>query len=234
MRNIFIGLIIIAFIAGGAWYYSNQRGQSDADAQDTPIQKWNVSINNWDFQGAYTGNPELEKRANDEIARLKKLIGSGTETEYSYYISIANQYDLLGDGENEYVYLKKALAIDDATTGLAWANVAVLFARLGDEKSARDAYARAVKAQAHPQYVTAYLDFLTQHFTDDTAAIEGAYEAAVLSVGEAPQLLEIRARWLEGQGRFQEAIDAWNKLKQLSPGSSSAADLEIKQLQSRL
>ena len=226
-RNIIIGLVLILSLTGAWWQYKGQNSYAFTFAEGESVQSWN-------FPGAYTGNTELEKRASDEIARLKKLVGNGPETDYSYFVAVANQYDLLGDGKNEFAYLKKALAIDDAHTGLAWENAGALFARLGAPKSARDAYSRAVQAQPSPQYVTTYLEYLTNNFAEDSAAINAVYADAVVSVGEAPQLLEIRARWLEGRGRYQEAIDEWKKLKLLSPESSTAADLEIKQLQSKL
>src|SRR3989344_9088271 len=111
---IIIGILLIFLVAGGWWY-----SQRDAGYAHQFIEEESVT---WDFQGAYEGNAELEEKARNEIARLEGLIDNEEDdnTDYAVYVSIANQYDLLGDGENEYAYLKKALAIDPEHTGLAW------------------------------------------------------------------------------------------------------------------
>jgi hypothetical protein len=121
------------------------------------------TIASWDFKGAYTGNIELTKRAEIEIARLEGFFSKGEATDYELYVSIANQYSLLGDGANELAYLKKALAIDSTDTGLAWYNAGVLFERLKAYSTARFAFGQAAKAQAIPQYQNALADFIKAH-----------------------------------------------------------------------
>ena len=217
-----IALVVLAGI--GVWYFTSGKSYQYSLAAGETISQWS-------FVGAYTGNSELEKRARDEISRLEGFVGKGPDTDYSYYISIANQYDLLGDGKSEYSYLQKALAIDALHTGLAWSNVAALFERLGALSSARDAYKRAANAQASPQYITAYLEFLTERFPHETSEIENAYAIGIEALGEAPQLLQIHARWLEGEGHIQDAINDWKKIKRLVPASAAATDIEIKRLQ---
>ena len=120
------------------------------------------TVSSWSFQGAYTGHAELVQKAETEITRLSNLIGT-TDSDYEIYVSIANQYDLLGDGENELRYLKYALAIDAETTGLAWYNLGVLFDRLHAYHTARTAYQNAAKAQAIAQYLNAYQEYARAH-----------------------------------------------------------------------
>src|SRR3989344_3359787 len=121
----FIALLLI--VASALWWI----------LRPAPVPTFNLQmaegeqVQSWDFKGAYTGNPELETKATAEIQRLTGLIGSGEYPDYTVYVSIANQYDLLGDGENELAYLEHALALDATTTGLAWNNAGALFARLG-------------------------------------------------------------------------------------------------------
>jgi tetratricopeptide (TPR) repeat protein len=121
------------------------------------------TIASWNFPGAYTGNAELMAKANAEIARFTALIGTGTYTDYTLYVSIANEYDLQGDGKNEFAYLKKALAIDSEKTGLAWYNAGQLFTRLGAYATARTAFERAARAEPITQYEQALADFLAAH-----------------------------------------------------------------------
>src|SRR3989344_1086031 len=132
------------------------------------------TIVSWDFAGTYNDSGQLEARANSEIARMKSLLNSGTFTNYELYVSIANQYELLGDGKQEFTYLNYALAIDSTITGLAWHNMGKLLERLGAYNSARVAYDRMLAAQVTSQYIRARLEFLKAHMPWDTDAIKQA------------------------------------------------------------
>ncbi len=227
-HTIIIGIIVLLIIGAGAYAYMQKSGgYSYTLAQGEHIADWHL-------QGAYTGNADLEKKANDEITRLRGLLSNKKDaiTDYTLYISIANQYHLLGDGKDEYEYLMQALAIDSTTTGLAWENLGVLLEQTGAPKSARDAYAHAAAAQPQiVQYQAQYLDFLTNHFKDNTAEIEAAFANAQKTDQTDLTLLQIRARWLEGTGRTTEAIAVWKNMRALSPESSASIDAEIKRLQ---
>ncbi len=128
----------------------------------------------WYFVGAYNDGGEFEARATAEIQRMKSLLNSGTFTNYELYVSIANQYELLGDGKQEYTYLNYALALDSTKTGLAWHNMGKLLEKLGAYKSARVAYDRMIQVQSTTQYLRARLEFLKAHMPEDTAAIKKA------------------------------------------------------------
>lgn len=177
-RNIVLIGILIILVAVGAWWYTSQSEMYPFEIASED------NIQSWDFQGAYEGNADLEKRAHDEIDRLEGLVGSGEETDYILYVSIANQYNLLGDGENEYKYLRMALAEDSETTGLAWHNLGKLFERLGAYGSARIAYDGMVRAQPGLQYFNTRLEFLKTHYPNDTAAIAAAEADIKAVVGE--------------------------------------------------
>ena len=127
-------------------------------------------VTSWDFTGAYTGNSELEAKADADITRLTGLLGSGQYSDYILYVSIANQYDLKGDGKNELAYLRKALA-EDPATGLAWNNIGQLFERLGAYNTARVALERAVLVQPIEQYKRALADFMALRFPSGSAAL---------------------------------------------------------------
>jgi len=106
-------------------------------------------ISSWDFTGVYTDNAELTAKAYAEISRLTNLLGVGTYPDVNLYVSLANQYQLLGNGKQEYYYLGLAIAADPAS-GLPWHNLGVLMDRLGAKKTAQVAYDKAVSLQ--PQY----------------------------------------------------------------------------------
>ena len=132
------------------------------------------TVASWNFQGAYTDNPDLLQKAQVEIARLSSMLGSGTYTDYELYVSIASQYDLLGEGAKELTYLEKALGIDSAHTGLAWENTGGLMTRLGANLTARTAFENAVDAQPSPQYIQTLISFLQTNFPQDSADIQKA------------------------------------------------------------
>ncbi|MBI2610563.1 hypothetical protein HYW60_01335 [Candidatus Kaiserbacteria bacterium] len=230
-KNILIGIVAAALIAGGAWFlFGNQ-------AHPLPVAEGDA-ISSWDFQGSYEGNSELEKRARDEIARSEGLLGgdqSGANddpTDYILYVSIANQYELLGDGKAAYEYLGRALRIDSTKTGLAWRNLGALMERLGALNTARIAYARAVEAQSQiAEYHTARIQFLIAHFAEDTAAIEAAFgEAEVGLEGTAPEIQQIKAQWYESIGMTQEAIEALREMERLMGGNVPTIRGEIARL----
>ncbi|MDO8576377.1 MAG: hypothetical protein Q7R90_03610 [bacterium] len=132
------------------------------------------AVASWDFAGTHKDGGTLEAKVRADITRLKGLINSGTYTNYELYVSIANQYEMLGDGKQEFTYLNYALAIDSTKTGLAWHNMGKLLERLGAYKSARVAYDRMIQAQSTSQYIRARLEFLQAHMPEDTAAIAQA------------------------------------------------------------
>lgn len=237
-RNIIIGLIIfVALIgAGGYWYSDNNANSPPNNSADDKVEfVIEEKIENWQFKGVYSGNSELEKKAHAGIERLNGMFGTEGNTDYILYVSIAGQYELLGDGAKEYEYLLRALAEDSKTTGLAWYNLGTLLVRLGAFESARIAYSRAVAAQpSFDQYQTRYLEFLTQQFPKDDTAIEKAFADASVASDGSSTVLQIRARWLEGAGRIQEAMAEWRKIRDLSPASAPAVNIELRRLKGEL
>lgn len=125
---------------------------SSSTTKTTPvlpsIAKGDIIVS-WDFKGAYADNPELIAKADAEIKRLSDLIGKDTYPDLTIYVSIAIQYDLLGDGKKEYDSLVSAIKAD-SSSGLPWHNLGVLMEKLGALKTARFAYDRAVLLQ--PQF----------------------------------------------------------------------------------
>lgn len=178
-----VGVIALLLIVAGALWF---------DLRPAPITPYDLQlaegeqITEWGFEGAYTGSAELETKAQTETKRLEALIGSGEYPDYVLYVSIANQYDLLGDGANELKYLKYALGIDATSTGLAWNNAGALFVRLGAKATARMCYERAAAAQPIGQYLQALADFLKKQYPEDIVAIKAAEEA----VAGATELLQ--------------------------------------------
>ncbi|MBI2612900.1 hypothetical protein HYW59_03790 [Candidatus Kaiserbacteria bacterium] len=228
-KNLIISAVVVALLAGGAWFLLQNQ------AHPLPLAEGDT-IASWDWQGTHEDGGELEKRANDEIARSKSLLGgdqSGKNddpTDYILYVSIANQYELLGDGKAAYDNLGRALKIDSTKTGLAWRNLGSLMERLGALQTARIAYARAVEAQPGEEYHIARLSFLIKHFADDAATLEAAFEEAEKDLGETPQILQLKAQWYEKTGRVDDAIEALQGMEKLMGGNDGSARSEMARL----
>ncbi|MFA6408126.1 MAG: hypothetical protein WCW36_01440 [Candidatus Paceibacterota bacterium] len=154
------------------------------------------SVAVWNFGGAYIGHPDLIAKADAEIKRFSDLIGTGKYTDTILYVSIANQYDLLGDGKQEYDYLVRAIKAGGSTTGLPWHNLGVLMARLGALETARGAYQKATLVQPElRQWHYAYIEFLTTRINGDSAEIERAFAAAFANVGQDTDILQLQSEW---------------------------------------
>jgi tetratricopeptide (TPR) repeat protein len=184
MHKKFILIAVITVLALGGAYVVLERGVSPAASYKIEMVD-GERIRDWDFQGVYTGDAVLEAQAKTEIERLEGLVGGGEHPDYIVFISLANQYELIGDGKNALAYLEKALGIDATETGLAWNNAGVLFARLGATSTARRAYERAFEAQPIEQYRTALVSFLKLYYPDDVEAVRAAETAG--GVAEFPQ-----------------------------------------------
>jgi len=144
-----IGGVAVALIAVAAWFLFPRHAvtpQPDVSVPKLPSIAEGDNIASWNFEGAYADHPELVAKAEAEIRRLSDLIGEGTYPDVTLYVSIANQYELLGNGKQEYDYLGRAIMADPAS-GLPWHNLGVLMERLGALETARVAYERAVLLQ---------------------------------------------------------------------------------------
>lgn len=153
------------------------------------------SITSWDFKGAYTDNPELAAKAQNEISRLSGLLAATTSSAMILSVGIANQYELLGNGARQYEYLVRAIQTGTAD-GLPWHNLGVLLERLGAMETARIAYREATFLQpSFKQWHYAYLEFLTTRMKNDAADIEKAFAAAEKNLGPDSDILQLRSEW---------------------------------------
>ncbi len=153
------------------------------------------SIVSWNFKGAYTDAPELVTKAQNEIQRLSGLLSTATSSTMILSVGIANQYELLGKGKEQYDYLGRAVRAG-MENGLPWHNLGVLMERLGAFKTARTAYEKSTILQ--PQfslYHFAYLEFLIRNMKSNTTIIEKAFAVAEKDLGQVPYLLTLRTEW---------------------------------------
>ena len=222
-RWIVAGISAAALVGAGAgaWYYARMQVPAfPLDPADT--------IASWTFKGAYSGNAALTAQATADIAHLESLLGKGKYDDYDLYIGIGNDDNLLGDGKGAYDAYDRAADIHP-TKGLAYANLGHLFDELGAYRTAAAAYAKAVAVEPGMlEYHLERLSFLTTRFPTDTALIAAALADSAKQFGDVAQVLQIEAQWLESQGRYGDAVQAWERAKLLSPGrDTSAIDAQI-------
>ncbi|MGD0328569.1 MAG: hypothetical protein ABSB00_02560 [Minisyncoccia bacterium] len=192
------------------------------------------SISSWTFKGAYAGNDTLIVQANADIAHLTSLIGKGQYDDYDLYLGIGNDDNLLGNGKGAYQNYSHSISIHP-NKGLAYTNLGHLMDELGAYHTVADAYAKAVAVEPSVlEYHIERLNFLTRQFPTDTALITAAFADASKQFGDDASILSIEAQWFAGQGRYADAIKAWQTVEALSPGeNTSAIDAEIAQLKAK-
>ena len=222
-----VGCIVLAAI-GGVYYYASR-----SRIPSFPINSADT-IPSWNFKGAYGGNEILVAQANKDIEHLQSLIGKGQYDDYDLYIGQANDYGLLGDGVKAYDYYNRAVAVHK-DKGLAYANIGHLFDELGAYHTAADAYAKAASVEAGQiEYHLERLTFLTIRFPKDSAMILSAFDDSKKVFGETAQTLAITADWYTGQGRYADAIAAWEYAMRISPRKDvSAIEEEIARLKAK-
>ena len=171
MKNKYIGIIVIVLvIVLGFWYIQSVRQEEPLENPFTIVST--DVIESWQFKSSHNDAGELERGVITEISRLEDLLDEEGSNDYILYVGIAGQYILIGDGENAYEYLGKALALDSENTGLAWHNMGRLMETLGAYDSARIAFDRMIEAQPLPAYYMSKIDFLERHFPEDIEEIE--------------------------------------------------------------
>ncbi|MHB8660826.1 MAG: tetratricopeptide repeat protein [Minisyncoccota bacterium] len=247
-----IGIVAVVFLIFGWMRYAKTpapSGTSDLTASSTTPSDTNASsvgtttpnavfqsfpinasdtIASWSFKGAYAGNSTLIAQADTDIAKLTGFLGKGTYDDYDLYNGIANDYASLGNGTTAYQYYNRSIRIHP-NKGLAYTNLAHLMNELGAYHTAADAYAKAVEVQPSMlEYHLERLAYLTQQFPKDNASILAAFTDASKQFGDSAPVLSIEAEWLESQGRYADAIKAWQTVKALSPADrASAIDTQI-------
>lgn len=225
-RNLLIGIVAVALLVGaGVWWYTANHFSFPLAEGDT--------VESWEFQGSHKDGAALEESVRTEITRLEGLYGNpeNDPSDYSIHVAIANQYNLLGEGESVKKYLERALAIDSETTGLAWHNMGSLMARIGATNSARIAYGNAMKAQSQvEQYHLAYLEYLKNYFASDTSVLEAAFAASAEQFDNPVSVYQIQADWYTKVGEYKKAIETWQKVQSMTPSRDIYIDREITRL----
>lgn len=184
---------------GSSVVTSNQDGDTSIVSVKTVAEPFSLEkgdvISSWSFKSAYTDNASLIAKAEESIARLSAQLETATSSAMIISVGIANQYELLGNGEKQYKYLIRAIQIDP-NNGLPWHNLGVLMERLGAYKTARVAYEKSTLVQpGFKFYHYSYIEFLTSRMGNNTSAIEKAFAFAEKNIGKTQYLIDLRTEW---------------------------------------
>lgn len=203
--------LIILIIGAAVWYLT-----PGSRVKAFPISPAD-SISSWSFKGTYSGNAALTKKANADIAKLRGQLGDGKYDDYDLYLGMGNDESLLGDGKVAYDYYNRAIALH-SDKGLAYVNLAHLMSDLGAYHTAANAFTKAVAVEPGVlQYQIQRLTFLTNRFATDTPMVTTALNDVYKQFGYTEPTLVIKAQWLEGQGKYTDAVDALKIALQLAP-----------------
>lgn len=206
-------IAVVVGVAVGVWWYLGHR----VVVKPFPINPQDT-ISSWTFKGGYTGNQPLIDQTKADAAKLAGLLGKGQYDDYSLYNGIGNDDNLLGNGKAAYNAYNHAIALYPDNQGLAYANLGNLMSNMGAYYTAADAYAKAVQVEPTTlAYHVERLEFLTQKLPKNTDLIQAALKDASAQFGDTPAILAVEAQWLEGQGRYADAVKAWQVAFQLSP-----------------
>ncbi len=223
-----VGLVVLVLLAAGCWFFYARK-----TVPAFPIDP-SDHITSWSFKGAYTGQSQFVQKGTADIAHLRSFLNTGKYDNYDLYIGIGNDDVLLGDGRAAYRNYDRAISLYP-NKGLAYTDLAVLMNDIGARYTAADAYAKAVAVEPSVlEYHLERLTFLTSYFATDTPRVAAALTAASNQFGDIAQVLAIEAEWLTGQGRYADAIKAWQRAILISPGrDTSAMQQAITQLKAK-
>lgn len=219
-----IGAIVVAIILiGGAWYVSSRppSPSSTSTASTTPTGEASSStpvktpgtiyavntlpispkdtLASWSFKGSHADGGTLERQVESQIASLKTKINETNPTVQEIYISIANDYELLGDGKSAYNYFLQALNSKqryEQEDGMAWAGLGDLMQTLHAYYTAATAYGNAVKADpGEPSFHVARISFLLSYLPKETALIDAAFADAAKYVPNDASIAQLKSQY---------------------------------------
>lgn len=221
--------IIVGIIFLGALVWGFALGPSPS-SNGFALSKGSLP-SSWEFTGLYN-TPELTATVQKNIDSLKGKINEEGADMYDIYLSIAQQYALVGKGEEAYDYLLKA-AKQDPGNSLTFQTMGNLMESLKAYTAAEEAYKQATIVQ--PQILQNHLALIGFYLGQkaDTVKIEAAFTFALEKSGRATNVLKEYAQWLEGQKNIAKAITIWEEVLKQVPEDRAVKD-KINQLKRKL
>ena len=185
----------------------------------------------WEFTGLYN-TPELLANTQKNIDALKGKVNEEGADVYDIYLSIAQQYALIGKGEEAYDYLLRA-GKQDPGNSLTFQTMGNLMESLKAYIATEEAYKQATIVQ--PQILQNHLALIGFYIGQkaDAVKIEAAFAFALEKSGRATNVLKEYAQWLEEEKNISKAITVWEEVLKQIPGDRAVKD-RIDQLKRKL
>lgn len=214
----------IALLVLGWFIFGGRVRPADTFAIDATLLP-----NAWEFNGLYA-TPELALQVEKNIANLKEKLNESGADKYDLYVSLAQQYMLIGQGEDAYKYLVRA-GDEDPGNSLAFQTMGVLLESLGAQDAAEVALKQAVVVQ--PQIVQNHLALIGFYVRQNAefSTIDAAFNYALEKSGKAVNVLKEYAQWLEAEKDINKAVAIWEEVLVREPDNSAVKDkiAELKQ-----
>jgi tetratricopeptide (TPR) repeat protein len=216
-----LALIVII----GTYFFLNKNSNVSTDFK--PLQEPKI----WEFRP--TVNTDVEKnKIKEDISNLeKRLEGSDTATVFDLYLSLAQKYQLLGDGKAVFENLSKA---HDTLPerALPFMNAGSVMVRLYATSSARAFFEEAV--QKEPGFIFAHLALLDFYRVYDTETSfekkETAFKEAIAHEENDTRPMREYAGWLEDLNKKEEAVSVWKDVLTKQPADKLEIETHIKEL----
>lgn len=204
--------------------------QDEVDLRSVPTSSLEA------YQSYWLGKQRMISRASTSLEQAIEYFEKAIEIDPEFtlaYLGLADTYMLLGDYagmslrdvlDKAEPAIGKALALDDE---LAEAYVAkgAIRAKVGDYSAAVDAFERAIKLD--PNFSRAYHwygDVLLTYLQQPDAALPKLERAYTLDP-VSPALIVTIGQALSGLGRFEEAMDYYQKALEIEPAYASTYHL---------
>lgn len=215
---------VIALLALGWFIFGGRVRPADTFAIDATLLP-----TVWEFKGLYA-TPELALQAEKNIANLKEKLNESGADKYDLYVSLAQQYMLIGQGEDAYEYFVRA-GDEDPGNSLAFQTMGVLLESLGAQDAAEVALKQAVAVQS--QIVQNHLALIGFYIRQDAefSTIDATFNYALEKSGKAVNVLKEYAQWLEAEKDIHKAVAIWEEVLVREPDNRAVKDkvAELKQ-----
>ena len=226
-KKILIPIVAILVVISIGLYMYGTRNVLGQDLSSKEISALHT------IASVYTKQSDLDTHQG-LVKTYKDQIGKGISSDYDLNVAIAQQYGLLGDGENAYAYLQKAIKIDSEKS-LAYLNLGNLFTNAQLYDKAADAFKMAVSVE--PQYAQnhmALIDFYTKYKPNETSKIQSIFDDARKHTGDDVNILKLYAQWLTDTKNYVKAIDVWKLVLRQYPDSKDTIQREIDRITKKL
>jgi len=156
--------------------------------------------------------------------------GSKDKTKYYLYIAIAQQYELLGNGENTAVNLFLA-SKQENDRSLPFFKLGDLFEKAELFNRAEEYYEKAIDTE--PQIVQNHrglLNLYIEKMSVGKSRVQSTFDDARSETGDDIDVLRMYAKWLTAESEYLRAIDILRFILRENPTDKEEIEKEILRL----